>query len=192
MCKCHRLKEESKTGSENLTGNRKKVTLNKKKKSSKQVSSVQRVKKILSSPAARLFGRNKMQSIFHLAPKETKHSQIDPFLCDKHNHKTFPHPRGSAAFILKVWKKKKSFTVHLALSSSSFFLIFTLEPIRCISGVLVSFTTEESIYLHFHSILQYGNISETRIFFRECDPVIVLSSRLFFYFIEKKSHKKTN
>lgn len=178
MCKCHQLKEESKTGSGNLTGNKKKL-LWIKKKSSKQVSSVQCVKKILSSAAARLFGQNKMQSIFHLAPKETKHSRIDPFLCDKHNHKTFPHPRGSAAFILKVWKK--SFTAHFALSSSAFFLIFTLEPIRCISGVLVSFTTEESIYLHFHSILQYGNISETSIFFHECDPLIVLSSRHFFF-----------
>lgn len=189
MCKCHQLKEESKTGSENLTGNKKSYS-EFKKKSSKQVSSVQCVKKILSSPAARLFGQNKMQSIFHLAPKETKHSQIDPFLCDKHNHKTFPHPQGSAAFILKVWKKK-SFTVHFALSSSSFFLIFTLEPIRCISGVLVSFISKESIYLHFHSILQYGNIWDAHIF------SWVWSShrsfiQTFFFTSFKTSHKKTN
>lgn len=183
MCKCHQLKEESKTGSENLRG---KVTLNR-KKSSKQVSSVQCVKKILSTPAARLFGQNKMQSIFHLAPKETKHSQIDPFLCDKHNHKTFPHPRGSAVFILKVWKKKfhGSFRTQFLLALPH--LYFGANKMHLRSASVLHHRGIDLLTFPFHFAV-WQHLRDAHIF-REWDPLILLSSRHFFLLHLKKSYK---
>lgn len=63
-------------------------------------------------------------------------------------------------------KKKKSF--HGSFACLVDFLLLTfLEAMGCVSGVLVSFTVKESIYLHFHS-------PHTE---RRCDPAF--SSHLF-------------
>lgn len=129
-----------------------------------------------------------MQSIFHLAPKETKHSQIDPFLCDKHNHKTFPHPPRLRCFYFKSMKKKfhGSFRTQFLLTLPH--LYFGANKMHLRSAGVLHHRGIDLLTFPFHFAV-WQRLRDAHIF-RVCDPLIVLSSRhFFFYLIQKKSYK---
>lgn len=95
-----------------------------------------------------------MQNTEH--QKETKHSPIDLFFFVTRRSTNFfsaaPAPRRDFSAVYPeslIFLQKKIVSRLISLLSKDPPLDF-LKPIRCISGVLVSFAAQKSICLHFH------------------------------------------
>lgn len=118
-----------------------------------------------SSRGASYSCKNKMQNTFS---PSTKGDKTLPgrslFLCEQQKHKLLftshllpPPPGGFAAVYPKSMKFKKIKFSRLIFLLSWLPPLDFLEPIRCISGVLASFTGQESIYLDFHAAVLTQN-----------------------------------